>query len=301
MEQQYEENQEQQSIPEQLEQTNPTQNEEIREEVDSPQQDQIPDPYKSQQPSTSYMSYEEWVAAGKDPKRWRDPRTYEDIGKFMNEIKTLRATNYALANMFVNVRAKERYKAKVEIEQQYRDAIDIGDTVEALSLQNRLQDIQQEEQQDQQIINKTQESAANEVRSFVERNPQWFNPYMPLDRQEKYWEAKHHEASIRQRYMSEGKDPEAYPSEILEEIESVMKNNMAYSQPRKNPISPPSNGGMRVPNNVGMGVNEKVKFDKLDEKNKTEFHQIKTIMKQSGVDYTVSDYLSQLEDYGYGE
>jgi hypothetical protein len=96
-----------------------------------------------------FMSYDEWVKAGKDPDLFEGKKAYEEkhglIKKFTDLKKDFRAVSQSVNDTMEEWRNGERTKLKAELAAQYKDQRDQGMVDEAVETKQALVKIEQEE------------------------------------------------------------------------------------------------------------------------------------------------------------
>lgn len=121
-----------------------------------------------EKPPPGFLSYEEYIKTGKDPKKYKGEDAYSDYHKLLGELKDtkrevktftqqLMAANEATLN-------KEREQMRVSLEKQLKEQKDLGDVDGALETKEQLIDLKKEVKQGPAQINPV-------IQEFIEANP----------------------------------------------------------------------------------------------------------------------------------
>jgi hypothetical protein len=106
------------------------------------------DPQGSDDPP-GFMSYDEWVKAGKDPDLFEGKKAYEEkhglIKKFTDLKKDFRAVSQSVNDTMEEWRNNERTKLKAELTAQLKEQKDLGLVEEALETKEQLTKLTVEE------------------------------------------------------------------------------------------------------------------------------------------------------------
>ncbi len=123
---------------------------------------------KGEKTPPGFMSYDEYVKAGKDPDRYKGKKAYEDDYKRIQEIKGLKKefksfTQQVLAASEQTL-IKERAEMRKDLEAELKRQKDEGDVEGALETKEKLIELKQEIKQGPPPLNPV-------IQEFIEENP----------------------------------------------------------------------------------------------------------------------------------
>lgn len=123
---------------------------------------------ESSKPPSEFLSYEDYIKAGKDPKKYKGEDVFKTIRELVDDLKNtkkevkvytqqLMAANEATLN-------KEREIMKAALEKQLKEQKDLGDVEGALETKEQLTELKQEAKKGPLPINPV-------IQEFIEANP----------------------------------------------------------------------------------------------------------------------------------
>lgn len=176
-----------------------------------------------------HMSREEWVAAGKDPNKWKSPEQFNETGKILEQVYSMKKQLEqrdrelkAVLKYQESTAQREYERAKQELQQRIAASKDDFDMDGVAQYTKELVSLEQNETQNH--IQRSQQMQQQAKDSFIERNQHWFNDRNPdlmqraIDIDE---EIKHDIESGRLRINS------------YDEIGTMIEKRLSYEYPER--------------------------------------------------------------------
>lgn len=210
------------------------------EEDIEPQDDEVVERAKKY----GHLSKEEWVAAGRDPDKYKTPEEFDKTGKVIEQLYSLKKKvdqrDKEIEAMYAYQQRTEQRafeRAKQEVEQQLARSKDDMDMEGVSHYTKELVKLQDNEQLSHvQHAAQRQQAARDE---FIERNQHWFNDRNPdlknraveIDNEmkQKYPSASYEDLAD----MIEGKMLKEFPERILGQSRNVRPNTSSQSSVNK--------------------------------------------------------------------
>ena len=242
-----------------------------------------------------HLSKEEWIAAGKDPDKYKSPEEFDKTGKVIEQLYTLKKKVdqrdreiQALVDYQKRTSQREYERAKQELETRLaasKDDMDVEGVAHYTKELTRLQDNEQNSQAQQM-----QHAQQMAQQSFMERNQHWFNDRNP---------------DLKQRAIEiDNELKSVYPNATYEELAQKIETRMQYEHPervsgqtRARPIVSSSQSSV---NKTAVNTSSvKQAFQRLPQDLKDTYTATKRIIESRGdKEYTVGDFITQLKKDG---
>lgn len=242
-----------------------------------------------------HLSKEEWIAAGKDPDKYKTPEEFDKTGKVIEQLYSLKKKVdqrdreiQSLVEYQQRTSQREYERAKQELEQRLalsKDDMDMEGVSHYTKELVRLQDNEQSSKAHQM-----QQAQYAAQQAFIERNQHWFNDRNP--------DLKNRAIEIDNELKG------IYPNATYEELAQKIETRMQYEHPervsgqtRARPSVSPSQSSV---NKTAVNTSSvKRTFQSLSQDLKDTYSATKRIVESRGdKEYTVNDFINQLKKDG---
>ena len=242
-----------------------------------------------------HLSKEEWVAAGKDPDKYKTPEEFDKTGKVIEQLYSLKKKVdqrdreiQALVDYQQRTSQREYERAKKDLESRLassKDDMDMEGVAHYTKELTRLEDMEQNSQVQQ--LQQAQHAAQT---AFIERNQHWFNDRNP---------------DLKQRAIEiDNELKSVYPNATYEELAQKIETRMQYEHPER--VSgqvrarPSVSSSQSSVNKTAVNTSSvKRAFQGLSQDLKDTYSATKRIVESRGdKEYTVNDFINQLKKDG---
>ena len=242
-----------------------------------------------------HLSKEEWVAAGKDPDKYKTPEEFDKTGKVIEQLYSLKKKVdqrdreiQALVDYQQRTSQREYERAKNDLESRLassKDDMDMEGVAHYTKELTRLEDMEQNSQ-----IQQLQQAQHSAQTAFIERNQHWFNDRNP---------------DLKQRAIEiDNELKSVYPNATYEELAQKIETRMQYEHPER--VSgqvrarPSVSSSQSSVNKTAVNTSSvKRAFQGLSQDLKDTYSATKRIVESRGdKEYTVNDFINQLKKDG---
>lgn len=250
-----------------------------------------------------HLDKDAWIAAGKDPNKWKSPdefvqygRQYKEFKDFISELKRQNAEQASKIDLLIEDRKKSALEsvqeARKQLEQQLKFAKDTGDIGAVEQLAQKQAQLAQHQQQ---VEAQRRIDEINHIdRIFMERNSSWFNDARP-DLKEK---CKIVSQQIQAWYPGIPYAELAQRTEAQMRLEHPEINTMTSTAPLARPTVSMSNSNINK-SVAGTGASDEERLYKsLTPEERAEFNVVKNQLANSKlkIKFTIQDYINQSND-----
>lgn len=244
-----------------------------------------------------HLSKEEWVAAGRDPDKYKTPEEFDKTGKVIEQLYSLKKKVdqrdreiQSLVEYQQRTSQREYERAKQDLEARLahsKDDMDMEGVSHYTKELVRLQDNEQTSKAQQM-----QQAQYSAQQAFIERNQHWFNDRNP--------DLKNRAIEIDNELKG------IYPNATYEELAQKIETRMQYEHPErvlgatqsKRPLIA-SSGQSSVNKTAVQASSVKRTFQGLSQDLKDAYSATKRIVESRGdKEYTVNDFIAQLKKDG---
>ena len=199
-------------------------NEEETEINEEPIEEEVSDEVTERAKKYGHLSKEEWIAAGKDPAKYKTPEEFDKTGKVIEQLYTLKKKVdqrdreiQALVDYQQRTAQREYERAKQELERNLalsKDDMDMEGVARYTQELTRLQD-----NETSSHVQRLQQSQQAAQAAFLERNQHWFNDRNP---------------DLKQRAIEiDNEIKSVFPNATYEELAQKIETRMQYEHPER--------------------------------------------------------------------
>lgn len=270
--------------------------EELPEQEDEQSSEEVPDEVTERAKKFGHLSKEEWTAQGRDPNQWKSPEEFDKTGKILEQLYSAkkRAEKQeqeirSLVEYQQRTSQREYERARQELESRLaasKDDMDMDRVAQYTRELTRLEDTEQ-----QNHVQRAQQSQHNAKEAFLERNQHWYNDRNP-DLVQRAMEIDH---EIHRFY------PNATHEELAERIEKRMQYDfpdrvLGQAKSRPPSISPSQSSVNKTSVNKTSTTRT---FQSLPQDLKDTYSATKRIIEsRRDREYTEKDFIEQLKKDG---
>lgn len=234
-----------------------------------------------------HLSKEEWVAAGKDPDKYKTPEEFDKTGKVIEQLYTLKKKVdqrdreiQALIDYQERTKQREYDRARQDLEARLASSKDDMDMEAVSHYTKELVRLQDNEQSSK--VHNYQQAQKVAQEAFIDRNQHWFNDRNP---------------DLKARAIEiDNELKEIYPNASLEELAKKIETRMQYEHPDR--VLGQSKG-RPSPASTTSSVNKtavvkKYAFRNLSQEHKDTYNVYKRINPKT----TEADFINKLKEDG---